>query len=144
MKKDIHPQVHPVVFVDSSCGAEFVTTSTQKSDETRDINGITHFVIHTEISSASHPFYTGKQVLVDTARRIEKFQSRVNKQKDAADSRKGKKAKRAAAKATETPVVETPAVEEKPAVETPVVEEKPVVETPVAAEEKTEEVQTEK
>ena len=63
--------------------------------------------------------------MVDTARRIEKFQSRVNKQKDAADSRKGKKAQRAAAKASETPVEE-----EKPVVETPVVEEKPVVETP--------------
>ncbi|MBH41547.1 MAG: 50S ribosomal protein L31 [Candidatus Magasanikbacteria bacterium] len=125
MKKDIHPEVYPVVFVDSSCGAEFITTSTQKSDETRDINGITHFVIHTEISSASHPFYTGKQVLVDTARRIEKFQSRVNKQKDAAESRKGKKAKRAAAKAAEV------ATEEK------------TVNTPVE-EEKTEEAQTEK
>ena len=79
MKKDTHPQVHPVVFVDSSCGAEFVTTSTQKSDETRDINGITHFVIHTEISSASHPFYTGKQKFVDTAGRIERFQRKYGK-----------------------------------------------------------------
>tara|TARA_Y100001970_G_C13898908_1_gene682559 strand:+ start:355 stop:687 length:333 start_codon:yes stop_codon:yes gene_type:complete len=99
MKKDIHPQVHPVVFIDSSCKKEFITTSTRTSDETRDIDGVKHFVIHTEISSASHPFYTGKQVLVDTARRVEKFQARMSKQTAASTSRKGKKVKRAAAKA---------------------------------------------
>tara|TARA_B100001964_G_scaffold237882_2_gene302268 strand:- start:726 stop:1058 length:333 start_codon:yes stop_codon:yes gene_type:complete len=99
MKKGIHPQVHPVVFVDSSCKEEFITTSTRTSDETRDINGVKHFVIHTEISSASHPFYTGKQVLVDTARRVEKFKARMGKKDAASSGRKGKKVKRAEAKA---------------------------------------------
>lgn len=96
MKKGIHPTTYPVVFVDSSCGAEFVTTSTLKSDETRDINGVTHYIIHTEISSGSHPFYTGKQILLDTARRVEKFEARMKKQESTADARKGKKVKAAA------------------------------------------------
>ncbi|HAZ28992.1 MAG TPA: 50S ribosomal protein L31 [Candidatus Magasanikbacteria bacterium] len=96
MKQDIHPQLHPVVFVDTSCNAEFVTTSTMTSEEKRDINGIPHSVIHLEISSASHPFYTGKQILVDTARRVEKFEQRMKQKTETASVRKGKKAKRLA------------------------------------------------
>lgn len=96
MKKDIHPKANPVVFVDTSCGAEFITTSTLKSDEIRKIDGVDHFVINIEISSASHPFYTGKQIFVDTARRVEKFKEKMEKQSKTAESRKGKTAKRAA------------------------------------------------
>lgn len=96
MKKDIHPKSNPVVFVDSSSGAEFIATSTLASDETRDIDGIPHHVINIEISSASHPFYTGKQILVDTARRAEKFAAKIEKVKAVADVRKGKKAKKIA------------------------------------------------
>lgn len=99
MKKDIHPAVNPVVFVDTSCGAEFFTTSTLKSDKTREVNGVKHYEINIEISSASHPFFTGKQVLVDTARRVEKFHEKMAKQAAAAETRKGKKAK-AVARAT--------------------------------------------
>lgn len=97
MKAKIHPQVHPVVFVDTSCGAEFITTSTLKSEETRDIGGIPHFVCRIEISSSSHPFYTGKQILVDTARRVEKFQEKIQQQTAAAAVRKGKRVKHAKA-----------------------------------------------
>lgn len=96
MKKDTHPKVSPVVFVDTSCGAQFTTTSTLKSDEKIDVNGVPHMVINVEISSASHPFYTGKQILVDTARRVEKFHERFGKQTAAADTRKGKRVKREA------------------------------------------------
>lgn len=96
MKKDIHPKVSPVVFVDTSCGAQFVTTSSLKSNEKMDINGVSHMIVNVEISSASHPFYTGKQILVDTARRVEKFHERFGKQVATADSRKGKRVKRAA------------------------------------------------
>lgn len=96
MKKDTHPKVNPVVFVDTSCGAQFVTTSTLKSDETMEIDGVKHMVVNVEISSASHPFYTGKQILIDTARRVEKFQERFSRVSAAADVRKGKKVKRAA------------------------------------------------
>ena len=78
MKKDTHPKYHPVVFVDPSVGAEFVTRSTMTSAEKRDIDGVEHFVIRMEISSASHPFFTGKQRFVDTAGRVERFRAKYN------------------------------------------------------------------
>ena len=96
MKKNIHPKSNPVVFLDSSSHTEFVTTSTLTSDKTRDIDGVAHFVIPIEISSASHPFFTGKQILVDTARRVEKFKEKMEKTAKASGERKGKKAKRVA------------------------------------------------
>lgn len=96
MKKEAPQQTHPVVFVDTSSGAEFITTSTLKSGQTRDINGVKHFVINIEISSASHPFYTGKQIFVDTARRVEKFQEKMAKVEKTSQKRKGKKVKHAA------------------------------------------------
>lgn len=102
MKKEIHPTLYPVVFVDRGSKAEFVTTSTLKSDETKDIKGVPHYIIYTEISSASHPFYTGKQVFVDTARRVEKFQKKMEQVKEASATRKGKKVKRAVKKAVTT------------------------------------------
>ena len=98
MKKDIHPKVSPVVFVDTSCGAQFVTTSSLKSNEKMDIDGVSHMIVNVEISSASHPFYTGKQILVDTARRVEKFAQRLEKFKTTAGTRKGKTAKKQARK----------------------------------------------
>jgi large subunit ribosomal protein L31 len=76
VKKDIHPVYHPVVYIDTSAGTEFTSRSTQKSAEIRKIDGVDHYVIRLEISSASHPFYTGKQKFVDTAGRIEKFQKK--------------------------------------------------------------------
>jgi large subunit ribosomal protein L31 len=94
MKKDIHPKLHPVVFVDSSCGAEFPTMSTLKSEKTKKINGVDHYVITVEVSSASHPFYTGEKMLVDTAGRVDKFRARMEtaeKRKAEAVERKKKK-----------------------------------------------------
>ncbi|MDP6503968.1 MAG: type B 50S ribosomal protein L31, partial [Planctomycetota bacterium] len=69
---------HPVVFVDISTGDEVVGRSTMKSGETREIEGVEHFVVKCDITSYSHPFYTGKQKFVDTAGRVEKFQQRYN------------------------------------------------------------------
>lgn len=106
MKKDIHPKVHPVVFVDTSCGVEFFATSTLTSEKKRDVDGVTYFEIPIEISSASHPFYTGKQVLVDTARRVEKFQKKMQQKEDASQTRKGKKVKRATRIATKKAKIE--------------------------------------
>lgn len=96
MKDGIHPKTHNVLFVDSSCGVEFRTTSTLSSDETREIDGVTYQVYRIEISSASHPFYTGKQMLVDTARRVEKFEEKMTQAKGTSGTRKGKKVKNAA------------------------------------------------
>ncbi|MDP6357234.1 MAG: type B 50S ribosomal protein L31 [Planctomycetota bacterium] len=78
MKSGIHPEYHPVVFVDISTGDEVVGRSTMKSGETREIEGVEHFVVKCDITSYSHPFYTGKQKFVDTAGRVEKFQQRYN------------------------------------------------------------------
>lgn len=76
MRKGIHPDYHPVVYLDVGADFEFVSRSTMTSDEVRNIDGVDHYVIRLEISSASHPFYTGKQHFVDTAGRIEKFRKR--------------------------------------------------------------------
>jgi large subunit ribosomal protein L31 len=73
MKKDLHPEQHPVVFVDSAAGFEFLSRSTMRSDIKRDVDGVEHDEIRLEISSASHPFFTGRQHFIDTAGRIEKF-----------------------------------------------------------------------
>jgi large subunit ribosomal protein L31 len=96
MKSNIHPTMHPVVFVDTSCGAEFVTTSTLTSNEKRDIDGVAHYVLPLEISSASHPFYTGQHRFVDTSGRVDKFAAKLEKVKEAAGIRKGKAAKKVA------------------------------------------------
>lgn len=112
MKKDIHPTVNPVVFVDTSCGAEFVTTSTLTSEETRDIDGVSHYVINVEISSQSHPFYTGEHRFVDTAGRVDKFKEKLERVAKAAEGRKGKKAKKAA-RASKNAPTDVPVKKEK-------------------------------
>jgi large subunit ribosomal protein L31 len=77
MKPEIHPTLNPVVFVDGD--HQILTRSTMKSTEKRNIDGVEHFVVHVDISAYSHPFYTGKQKLVDTAGRIERFKQRYEK-----------------------------------------------------------------
>ncbi len=80
MKKDIHPQYREVVFQDTSSDFKFITRSTMNSNETITMeDGKTYPVIKVEVSSASHPFYTGKNIFVDTAGRVEKFQKRYQK-----------------------------------------------------------------
>ena len=74
MKSEIHPETYPVVFVDGE--HEIVTRSTKKSEETREINGVAHYVLPVDISSYTHPFFTGKQRLVDTEGRVERFRRR--------------------------------------------------------------------
>jgi large subunit ribosomal protein L31 len=73
VKADIHPELHPVIFVDTGAGAEFITRSTLTSKTTRNIDGVEHYVVTVDISSASHPFYTGKQRAVAVAGRVERF-----------------------------------------------------------------------
>jgi large subunit ribosomal protein L31 len=76
MKSDIHPEYAPVVFRDLASGATFLTRSTVSSSKTIEFEGATYPVIDVEISSESHPFYTGKQRIMDSAGRVEKFNSR--------------------------------------------------------------------
>jgi len=77
MKPGIHPEYHPVVFQDPAAGAAFLTRSTMRSDVTIEWeDGQTYPLVRVEISSASHPFYTGTMRIVDTAGRVERFERR--------------------------------------------------------------------
>ena len=77
MKKGMHPENYrPVVFKDMSNDEVFISRSTINARETIDIDGVTYPLVKLEITSASHPFYTGKQKLVDTAGRVDKFMNR--------------------------------------------------------------------
>jgi large subunit ribosomal protein L31 len=79
MKKDIHPEYRPVVFRDTASGAMFLTRSTVATSKTvKYEDGSEYPVFDVEISSASHPFFTGKQKLVDTAGRVERFRRKYN------------------------------------------------------------------
>lgn len=79
MKKDTHPEGYgKVIFVDDSSGERFLVPSMTKSNEKdKWEDGNEYPVVHVEISSASHPFYTGKENVIDTAGRVEKFKARM-------------------------------------------------------------------
>lgn len=77
MKEKIHPNCYPVVFVDGE--HEVISKSTVKSGKTREIEGVTHYVIETAISSYTHPFWTGQTRMLDTAGRVERFNRRYNR-----------------------------------------------------------------
>ena len=77
MKKDLHPEYKEVVFLDTSSNFKFLTKSTMKSSDTiKWEDGNEYPLVKIEVSSASHPFYTGKKLFVDTAGRVEKFNRR--------------------------------------------------------------------
>ena len=80
MKKEIHPEYNEVVFLDTSSDFKFLTKSTMTSKETIQWeDGNEYPVIKVEVSSASHPFYTGKKIFLDTAGRVEKFNKKYKK-----------------------------------------------------------------
>ncbi|MCE7073796.1 MULTISPECIES: type B 50S ribosomal protein L31 [Dyadobacter] len=84
MKKDIHPNYRDVVFWDLSSDFKFITRSTIETTENITWeDGKSYPVYKVEVSSQSHPFYTGKNVLVDTAGRVDKFRKRYGAQKEA-------------------------------------------------------------
>ena len=144
MKRDIHPEYREVLFHDTSVDQYFLIPSTIQTDQTKEWEGKSYPYCPLDISSASHPFYTGKHKLVDTGGRVDKFNKRFRKPSSKAKSEESPVVEEAAAEtplveeaAAETPVVEeaaaeTPVVEEA-AAETPVVEEA-AVETPVVEE----------
>ena len=77
MKSKIHPKYQTVVFEDVTAGKRFLTKSTVTSDETVEWeDGKTYPLVQIEVSSASHPFYTGEKVFIDTAGRVESFKKR--------------------------------------------------------------------
>ncbi len=80
MKKGIHPENYRLVsFKDMSNDDVFLTKSTADTNETIDVDGVSYPLIKMEISRSSHPFYTGKSKLVDTAGRIDKFKNKYSK-----------------------------------------------------------------
>ncbi|MBL8088422.1 MAG: 50S ribosomal protein L31 [Chthonomonas sp.] len=74
MKQGIHPNNYPVIFVDGD--HEWTGISSMKTNETRVVDGVEHYVIKLEISAFSHPFYTGQKKIIDSAGRVEKFMRR--------------------------------------------------------------------
>lgn len=89
MQKDIHPTYYPNAKFSCACGTKYTIGSTV--EETK-----------VELCSACHPFYTGKQKIVDTARRVEKFQARAGKKTAAAKSRTAKHTAKKAKRASKT------------------------------------------
>lgn len=80
MKKNLHPEYKQVVFWDTSSDFKFLSRSTSVPKETiKWEDGKEYPVIKVEVSSASHPFFTGKKMFVDTAGRVEKFQKKYGK-----------------------------------------------------------------
>lgn len=77
MKSDIHPTYQPVIFNDLASGEKILTRTTATSKKTMEWeDGNSYPVIDVEISAASHPFYTGKQRIMDSAGRVERFNQR--------------------------------------------------------------------
>jgi large subunit ribosomal protein L31 len=90
MKKGIHPKEHRLVaFKDMSNDHTFVTKSGAQTRDTIEIDGVKYPLVKIEISNTSHPFYTGKMKLVDTAGRIDKFRNKYKKHLDDKNEIKG-------------------------------------------------------
>jgi len=84
MKKDIHPNNYRlVIFTDDSSGERFLIGSTVHTDKTdKWDNGTEYPMVQIDVSSASHPFYTGQEKVMDTAGRVERFKARASKAKN--------------------------------------------------------------
>ena len=145
MKSDIHPENYRLVaFKDMSNDDVFITKSTVETKETTKIDGVEYPLFKLEISRTSHPYYTGKSKLVDTAGRVDKFRSKYadfNKTSDVKEDAPVDKKQEITETKTEEPAAEAPA--EEPAAEAPA--EEPAAEAPAegpaeapAAEDKTE------
>lgn len=79
MKKEGHPKVNNVCFVDVSTGKQFLTRSTMKSPRVEKIDGKEYFVVVRDVTADSHPAYTGEKRFVDTAGRVERFQNKFKR-----------------------------------------------------------------
>ena len=83
MKAEIHPSDYRfVVFRDISCDFEFITRSCVDSDQTTEVDGVEYPLVILDISSESHPFYTGTQKIIDTEGRVDRFYKKYGFKKD--------------------------------------------------------------
>jgi len=136
MRKEIHPEYREVLFHDTSVDEYFLIRSTLDTDQTKEWEGNTYPYCVLDISSASHPFYTGKQKFVNEGGRVDKFKKRFGNRTKAATAVEEAPVEEVIAAevvaeesvAAETPVEEV-VVEEAVAVEAPV-DEEPAEETP--------------
>ena len=81
MKENIHPKVYPVVFVDAATGNEIISRSTMTSQQTKEVDGVEHYVIRLDVSSHSHPFWTGQRIRRSKEGRVEQFNRRFKRKK---------------------------------------------------------------
>ncbi len=81
MKTDIHPNYHPACIVDVSTGRKFLTRSALRSKQKETIDGVEYNMVIREVTSDSHPAYTGEKRMVDTAGRVEKFQTKFGRRR---------------------------------------------------------------
>lgn len=89
MKKDLHPSSYrPVVFQDLNNKETFLTQSTVATDDVIKLDGVEYPLVKVHISSASHPFFTGQEKLVDIEGRVDKFKARQEAAKDRAEALK--------------------------------------------------------
>lgn len=79
MKKNIHPTMRPTVFIDVSTKDQIITSSTIKSNDSMEIDGVTYQVVRTDITSFSHPFFTGEVRFVDELGAMERFNQKIKK-----------------------------------------------------------------
>lgn len=109
MKKDLHPNDYrPVVFQDTAADFAFLTNSTAKSnDKIKWEDGNEYPLVKVHISSASHPFYTGQEKLVDTEGRVDRFAARLKAAEDRKKALANKAKKTAAAAAKKAAKVDT-------------------------------------
>jgi len=136
MKKGIHPENYRLVaFKDMSNNDVFITKSAVETKDTISVDGAEYPLVKLEISRTSHPYYTGKTKLVDTAGRIDKFKSRYA---NLSLKKQSTEEPPVVEEASEAPVVEeAPVVDEAP--EAPIAEEASVVEEPPSSEDSSEE-----
>ena len=128
MKKDIHPEYREVLFHDTSVDEYYLVRSTLSTDQTKEYEGKTYPYCVLDISSASHPFYTGKQKLVDTGGRVDKFRKRFgNKTKTPPVAEAAAEEVTVEETVVEEGIIEEVATEEAQSEETPI-EESPIEE----------------
>ena len=128
MKKEIHPEYRTVLFHDVSVDKHYLIPSTLETDQTKEWeDGNTYPYCPLDVSSASHPFYTGQNKIIDTGGRVERFKKRFSK----------KKATVEAAPVEESPQEDTPSAEEKEDVKASAPAEEVTKEAPEASVEET-------
>tara|TARA_A100001011_G_C13910709_1_gene674942 strand:+ start:49 stop:483 length:435 start_codon:yes stop_codon:yes gene_type:complete len=130
MKKDIHPEYREVLFHDTSVDEYYLVRSTLSTDQTKEYEGKTYPYCVLDISSASHPFYTGKQKLVDTGGRVDKFRKRFGNKTKAASIAETVVEENVVEETEVEDIVTEELVAEEAAVEETILEETPIEEAP--------------